>query len=295
VKYPEVPRVSGVYQIVNLVNGKRYVGSSINIRNRWGGHVWNLSRNTHHCKYLQYSWNKYGAENFEISVLEECPKEEIIFWEQMHMDEGYDYNSSPTAKNCLGIKHGDAVREAARKKGKERFKADPEFQKHLLAMAKMPKSDAWKAQLSKRVKGVKTKPESVEKMKRTKAVLSEETVLAIRTERLKETDYKDISSMFGVSWGQVQRICTGERYTWIKGGVTPEENSKISAKNKANDPSKFSQVIYHFTHKDHGDRICRQIDLRLEFPELNSSSVSAICKKPGKILRGWTANERPPD
>jgi len=64
---------SGVYQIINLVNGKCYIGSSVNIKKRWAEHIANLQRGTHHCQHLQRAWNKYGESNFDFEMIELLP------------------------------------------------------------------------------------------------------------------------------------------------------------------------------------------------------------------------------
>jgi group I intron endonuclease len=60
----------GIYIIKNLVNNKIYIGSSVNIGNRFNQHKNSLRKNKHHNKYLQKSWNKHGEENFEFIVIE---------------------------------------------------------------------------------------------------------------------------------------------------------------------------------------------------------------------------------
>lgn len=98
---------SGIYEIVNLVTGRRYIGSAVNIKNRFSTHKNGLRNNKHHCKNLQYSWNKHGEDNFEFNILFECYKSQCIFYEQLWIDfEGYEnlYNVSPTAGNSLGMK-----------------------------------------------------------------------------------------------------------------------------------------------------------------------------------------------
>ena len=50
----------GIYMILNLINGKRYIGSSIDIYNRLHEHLHNLKNNKSHNNHLQNSWNKYG-------------------------------------------------------------------------------------------------------------------------------------------------------------------------------------------------------------------------------------------
>src|SRR6476620_11859536 len=60
----------GIYQIRNLINDKRYVGStSTSFARRWQQHLNLLLQGKHHCKHLQNSWNKYGAEAFAYEII----------------------------------------------------------------------------------------------------------------------------------------------------------------------------------------------------------------------------------
>jgi predicted GIY-YIG superfamily endonuclease len=51
-------KISGVYEIKNTLNNKRYIGSSVNIQKRWYAHKRMLNLNTHPNKHLQAAWNK---------------------------------------------------------------------------------------------------------------------------------------------------------------------------------------------------------------------------------------------
>jgi group I intron endonuclease len=62
----------GIYKIENLVDGKIYVGSSINIEKREYKHFWMLNKNIHDNNHLQHSFNKLGSENFKFETIEEC-------------------------------------------------------------------------------------------------------------------------------------------------------------------------------------------------------------------------------
>lgn len=81
-----VKNVSGIYQIKNIVNNTIYIGSAEFIRERWVNHLSLLKQGKHHSIHLQNSWNKYGKENFQISILEECSKNELIFKEQFYLN-----------------------------------------------------------------------------------------------------------------------------------------------------------------------------------------------------------------
>lgn len=75
---------SGIYLIKNKINNKVYVGQSNNFQNRKREHFNRLKNNNHTNEHLQKSWNKYGNENFEFIVLEECDinylDEREIYW-----------------------------------------------------------------------------------------------------------------------------------------------------------------------------------------------------------------------
>ena len=76
----------GIYMITNLVNSKKYIGSSINIQQRLMTHRSNLRHNSHVNKHLQNAWNKYGEDNFDYSILEFCPIEDRFIREQYYVD-----------------------------------------------------------------------------------------------------------------------------------------------------------------------------------------------------------------
>ena len=61
-------KISGIYKIVNKVNGKYYVGRSKNItgshNGRWYHHTHKLKYNSHNNKHLQSAWNKSSLDNF---------------------------------------------------------------------------------------------------------------------------------------------------------------------------------------------------------------------------------------
>lgn len=77
---------SGIYLIINLINGKRYIGSSADIYNRIHEHIHNLKNNKSHNKHLQNAWNKYGEDKFIYSVIEYCEPNIRFDREQYYID-----------------------------------------------------------------------------------------------------------------------------------------------------------------------------------------------------------------
>lgn len=60
-----------IYQILNKINNKCYIGQSKNCQRRFKEHKTALNNNKHENSYLQYAWNKYGSDNFEFKILED--------------------------------------------------------------------------------------------------------------------------------------------------------------------------------------------------------------------------------
>lgn len=75
---------SGIYAIINNINNKRYIGLSKNIERRLNTHMKQLEDGKHPNFHLQKSYNKYGKENFDFSVIEYCVAGKLqsreIYW-----------------------------------------------------------------------------------------------------------------------------------------------------------------------------------------------------------------------
>jgi group I intron endonuclease len=112
-----ITKEAGIYRILNTVNGKFYIGSSVNIRERCYRHLSGLRKNTHDNTYLQKAFNKYTEEAFVFEVLEIIPKEEfidnkyLIDIEQLWLDtymtylRSNGYNICQFAQSWQGNKH----------------------------------------------------------------------------------------------------------------------------------------------------------------------------------------------
>lgn len=65
--------IAGIYEILNIVNGKRYIGYSENILKRWDNHKYKLRREESCSPHLQSSWCVYGEKAFVFSIIEVLP------------------------------------------------------------------------------------------------------------------------------------------------------------------------------------------------------------------------------
>lgn len=75
-----------IYAITNVVNGKLYVGSSVDMRQRINRHFNHLRKGVHYNEKLQRAFNKYGEWAFEVTQLDECFTSERAAVESMWIE-----------------------------------------------------------------------------------------------------------------------------------------------------------------------------------------------------------------
>lgn len=98
----------GIYKITNKVNGKCYIGQSINIEGRLESHKCSKSN-----RYLNNAIRKYGLDNFLFEILELCSINDldirerywISYFKSNNRDHGYNLTSG--GESLPGWKHSD--------------------------------------------------------------------------------------------------------------------------------------------------------------------------------------------
>jgi group I intron endonuclease len=69
-EYKDTPLPMGIYQIINKVNGKMLIGSSVNLPAILNRCQAELKMGSHRNQVLQKEWKQFGPENFEFKELE---------------------------------------------------------------------------------------------------------------------------------------------------------------------------------------------------------------------------------
>ena len=103
---------AGVYQITNIVNNKKYIGSASNMKRRWQNHKAMLRHDWHYNKHMQNAWNSVGESMFRFEPLLICEYEDALRYEQIMIDKTQpEYNKaiSVTAP-FLGRKHTESAK-----------------------------------------------------------------------------------------------------------------------------------------------------------------------------------------
>lgn len=159
---------TGIYKIINKINGKIYIGSAVDIETRWRRHKHDLNKNQHQNILLQRSWIKYWSVNFEFVILKICEREKLLENEQYYINNlKPDYNLAPTAGNSLGVKHSEETKKR-------------------MSEAKKRMTDKTKQLMSQQRKGKKHTEEHKSKIaaSRKGKIHSDETKLKMRNARL---------------------------------------------------------------------------------------------------------------
>ena len=131
--------VAGVYKILNVANGKIYIGSAYDFISRKSHHFCDLRKNKHRNKHLQNAYNKYGESSLLFIPMIICDRNNTLMYEQRALDiMKPEYNNCPTAGNCAGT-----VRTEEQKLHLSRMNSG----------RKLPKNKKWQDNLNKSLKG----------------------------------------------------------------------------------------------------------------------------------------------
>lgn len=106
--------ISGVYIITNYIDSRVYIGSSVNIKERWCEHKRDLLKDNHQNTHLQNFVNKYGIDVLNFKILENC--ENTLEREQYYLDSidnKFNISNSASAP-MLGKKHSKEAIEKIR-------------------------------------------------------------------------------------------------------------------------------------------------------------------------------------
>lgn len=110
-------RRSGIYLFTNLINGKQYVGSSVNLSKRFYLYFDETAMKSELKRSKSYIYSamlKHGLQNFSLIILEYCEVEKCNEKEKYYikiLSPEYNIVQDPTASPMLGRKHSPETRE----------------------------------------------------------------------------------------------------------------------------------------------------------------------------------------
>lgn len=103
----------GIYKYTNKINGKIYIGQSSNIQKRYCQHLYDAQHRPERSTGIDKAIAKYGIENFDFEIIEECPVELLdekeSYWISHYDSYHNGYNCSVGGKSLRGEEHPRAI------------------------------------------------------------------------------------------------------------------------------------------------------------------------------------------
>jgi len=102
---------SGVYRWTNIVSGKTYVGSSVNLSRRLFNYYNAVYLIRQDSMAINRALLKYGYSNFTLEIIEYCEPSDVIDREQFYLDKFKpEYNILTKAGSSLGYQHSEETK-----------------------------------------------------------------------------------------------------------------------------------------------------------------------------------------
>ena len=210
----------GIYGIRNLVNGKIYIGKTgMNFGDRWDSHRSLLNNGKHDNPHLQKAWDKYGQDNFEFIIIEDCGIDELSdrekYYIKLYKDMGLAYNIHDGGDE--GYNLGKHLSEETKRKIGEKNKINGLGRKA---------SDETKEKMSKSHTGMKYASMSEEGKKNIQQAqrkyfeqnpkkLCVDDVIEIRRLHKDGLNYSEIARKYNVTHQCISDICNYKRWKQV--------------------------------------------------------------------------------
>lgn len=138
---PQNSNLIGVY-LITTPSKRNYVGMTCDsFSNRFKGHLKSLRRGKHSCRPLLHSYNKYGWDSFNLTILETWEKpssreeldslqkvislKEKYWWEQLYCDGAVMLNGCPNGTGS--VLHSEDSKKLIRETRRKAYENNPRF------------------------------------------------------------------------------------------------------------------------------------------------------------------------
>lgn len=117
----DFPALAGIYKFTNKINGKIYIGETLNFKRRMHGHI-NKTKDPNWTAVVTKAFRKYGFSNFEYLIIENYPlgsvskaflleREAFYIKDLDAMNPDVGYNRCPYGANTIGYKFSEESRK----------------------------------------------------------------------------------------------------------------------------------------------------------------------------------------
>lgn len=288
---------SYVYLITNNLSGKRYVGKTNNLKQRW---------KHHRCSRLSYigrAIRKYGVANFTFQLLEECVSEEDAYTRERYWVAFYKSDQQGSGYNLeSGGLGGKTASETTRQKQSEARKGKPR-PAHVVAAMHTPEARAkslaarrgkhrsavTRAKMSVAAKGKQKSREAVEKSAaghRGRPLSPEHREKIAKACRGKVVPLETRAKMSAAGRGKIKGPLSLEHRLKLSRATkgrphTPEHRAKLAAANRSRGGLTLEVVT---TIRQQAQQGTRQAELAKVFG-LSLQRIGSIVHR--KVYKEW--------
>src|SRR5260221_829444 len=258
-----IPNASGIYRILNTINGKFYLGSALNLAKRRREHLHGLRHNVHHSITLQRAFNKYGEQAFKFEVVELVLAAFLLIREQIWLDKfrpfdpAIGYNINCVAGSRFGMEVSPETKEKLRQAN--------------LGKKQSPET------IRKRVEANKDFTHSAE----TKEIIR---LIRLDTKRSPESCERSRISHLG----KTQSPETIERRRLSRLGYTPSAESRVKS-SVSNANAKPMKPLIAVSPDGTEYVVHRGLSAFCKAHNLASSNLTNVAKGKLRHTKGWTA------
>lgn len=125
----------GIYCIKNTGNGKVYIGSAKVLRNRIWEHRSDLKKSRHKNIHLTRAYEQYGADSFEVFILEIVECLDLLKVREQHWMDFYKSHDKNLGYNISKLAERSTMSEEGRKRLSELRKGKPLSEEHRKAIS----------------------------------------------------------------------------------------------------------------------------------------------------------------
>lgn len=200
--------MAGIYRIVNTANGKVYIGSARQFKERWKAHKRSLVTGKHHNTHLQTSFDKYGESAFVFEVLEITTG---TTKERREVEQRYLNEYLSKWEMCYNldklVRHGrKSCRTSPKTKAEKISNAsrkrwlDPDYRKNVSKAMKAGWTEETRKQMSERMNGDRNPMFNKEVSAETRKKISQTTRKMWETPETRDRIAKKLAVCTQASW-----------------------------------------------------------------------------------------------
>ena len=252
-----VSKISCVYKITNTLNGKVYIGQTVDYRKRKVGHFSYLRRNAHRNRYLQKSFNKYGESSFKMEIIKECAVDELDKLEIYYMRK---YNSIDKTLGYNMVIGGNTN------------KSFPDYIRQKMSRSQKGRiiAEEHRKRIGKWHKGKTISPKDIEKANKTKkdnqiqwgetnpnAVLTNDDVEKLIKDMLNGLTVEDVMKKYKCSRQTVYGITRNRTYK----AILPNLRKKLYNLNEENKKNTLNKIIPMYLNGNSQNKISKELGI----------------------------------